>query len=199
MKYCVFFVLLTILIPLKSYSQSYVIMGIRDNSYAQIDYSYRSKYYIKAEQSLFIAKAKNQTLCLYLGYLGKYRNINYNCSIYKGIHYNNYFGTMGGFIDIKTKFWDILDFYLGLRPHYDSAYKYKTCYKIGLGLNFHKEITFVTIYQNYPEYRLCEDRINTGLKFKVNNLVVFPNISIPIHNKKEDIRLLLSFGYKLLI
>lgn len=178
-------------------SQS-ILLGVRDNQFARIGYSHNNLS-ITFEHSVFITKFKNQVLNGYLKYQGTIGQINYYGTLYSGFHYSNLYHSYGGICELKyfiTPWWQIKG---GIRPHYDSNYGYKTAYLGNLSFKLHHDIYLIATYSNYPEYRLCEKRVKGGLLLHVQNLEVKPEISIPINNKMENIRFLLSFNYELKI
>lgn len=178
-------------------SQS-ILLGVRDNQFARIGYTYRNWSGI-LENSIFITKFKNQVLNGYLNYRGEIGKINYYGTLYSGFHYNNFYHSYGGICELKYSIIPWCFIRGGIRPHYDSNYGYKTAYTGNLGVKLHHDIYLLATYTNYPEYRLCNERIKGGLLLQVQNLEVQPEISIPINNKIENIRFLLSFNYKLRI
>lgn len=178
---------------LSIYSQS-ILLGVRDNQFAQIGYTQRG-WSLMLEQTFFVSKFSNQSLNGYLQYQGKASRLAYSCNIYMGMHYNNLYKSCGCLCELGFPLLPWLDINGGIRPHYDTSYGYETAFMGGIKLKLHKDVGAVLKYTNYPEYRLCEDRINAGLIFGVHNLQAKPEISIPMDGNKEYIRFLVSIKY----
>lgn len=173
-----------------------IILGIRDNQYARLGYTHKHWSGV-IEQSVFASKFKNQVLNGYLGYNAIYKQLKYNGTIYGGVHYNKLYHSYGLKCEGNYQLTSWCHVKVGLCEHFDSSYGYETTYLGSIGFKLYKEIYLITSYTNYPEYRLCEERIKSGLILKINDLFVKPEISIPIRSKLENVRLLLSFNYKL--
>ena len=190
------FILLYFFFTVKTSAQS-LYLGSRDNYYIHIGYIDKSHWYIFAEQSIFSSKIKNQTITGYLGYSNLYKKIAYNMNIYSGMKYNSDYSIVGSEVSLKYQFPSIISIYTALRGHYDSTIGYNTCYLLGVNLKILEDLSFTTQYTNIPEYRMIDERIKVGMIFKKNNLWIKPEISIPIKDKKENLRYLLSFGYQI--
>lgn len=195
-----FFLITTFLITtcnIQAFGQRALLLGVRDNEYARIGYQDKKNWYILAEHSVFVTKLKNQVINGYVGYKGTLKELQYNGCVYGGVHYRGLYKMMGGMIEMKYPILSWCNVYGGIRPHYDTSYGYDTAFKAGLSFALHKAISLRGEFTSYPEYRLCEKRIKAGFDFKVMNLKVSPELSIPIENNIETIRLLMSFKYEL--
>lgn len=195
LKVVCFFLLLQGMVLVSAQS---ILVGVRDNQYTRIGYAYKHWSGI-LEHSVFTSKFKNQVLNGYVEYQGNTGRLEYRGTVYGGFQYNKLYHSYGGMCEgiYPLASWCYVEG--GIRPHYDSSYGYETAYWGGVGFKLHREIYLTASYTNYPEYRLCEERIKGGLLIKVRNLEVKPELSIPIHSKMENLRFLLSFGYNLKI
>lgn len=178
-------------------AQKAVLFGVRDNEYARIGYQDKWNWYVMVEHSVFVTKLKNQVINGYAGYKGNVQKLKYNGCLYGGIHYGGMYKMMGGMAEVKYPLLSWCNMFGGIRPHYDTSYGYDTAFRAGLSFAFHKAISLRGEFTSYPEYRLCEKRIKAGLDFKVMELIVSPEISIPIEGNIETIRLLMNFRYEL--
>lgn len=195
-----FFLITTFFITtcsIQAFGQRAILLGVRDNEYARIGYKDKKNWYILAEHSVFVTKLKNQVINGYAGYKGALKELQYNGCVYGGVHYRRLYKMMGGMIEVQYPILPWCNIFGGVRPHYDSSYGYDTAFKAGLSFVLHKAISFRGEFTSYPEYRLCEKRIKVGLDFKVMNLNVSPEVSIPVESNMETTRLLMSFKYEL--
>lgn len=193
LKVVCFFLLLQGVIWVSAQS---ILVGVRDNQYARIGYTCKHWSGI-LEHSVFTSKFKNQVLNGYVGYQSQTGQLEYRGTLYGGFQYNKLYHSYGGMCEGKYLLTSWCYVEGGIRPHYDSSYGYETAYLGEVGFKLHQEIYLTTSYTNYPEYRLCEERIKGGLLIKVRNLEVKPELSIPVHSKMENLRFLLSFDYEL--
>lgn len=187
---------LIIIISTSIYSQT-IFMGVRDNQFVQLGYIDKQNWFVIAENSVFVTKMKNQSFNGYLGYKNAIFNINYMGCIYGGLHYNKLYNSYGGIVELDYDTFSWLRIKGGIRPHYDSDYGYRTAFLGALSFRVHEDISLQVEYSNYPEYRLCESRLKAGALFEVKRLSIKPEISVPTEGNMENIRLLMSFGYKL--
>lgn len=174
-----------------------LLLGVRDNVFAKIGYVHKNNWFIIAEQSLFISDIKNQVINGYTGYKSTWRNLSYKGCIYGATAYNKNYTAYGIIAEANCNTGKYFNFIAGIRPHYDSTYGYVTGYKGEACFKFHENITLKSEITNYPEYRFCIHRFKAGLIFKVFNLSVTPEISIPLKDYYENIRMLISFNYLL--
>ena len=185
--------ILTAIFPVRSQS---ILLGVRDNQFAQIGYAQRG-WSLMIEQSVFVSKFSNQSVNGYLQYQDKVSRWTYSCSAYAGMHYGNMYKSCGCICELGFPLLSWLDINGGVRPHYDTDYGYETAFMGGIRLKLHQDIRATLEYTNYPEYRLCEDRVNAGFVFTVHNLQAKPEISIPVNGNREYIRFLVSLKYEL--
>ncbi|MBR5413425.1 MAG: hypothetical protein IK114_10370 [Fibrobacter sp.] len=82
------------------------------------------------------------------------------------------------------------------RPFYDSDYLVKHGYLLKLYSQPFKDVGFFVGVKNMPDYRNVERRFFGGALFDVGRLVVYPEISTPVHGSFEWTRVNLNFVYR---
>lgn len=173
-----------------------VFLGLRDNQYVSVGYTYRQFWSVKLEHSVFSQEFSTQYVRFMLGYR--------HCGERIGIEVIPYYGTLynGDFYNVGVEFsgqWRMLRNWgieCTANPHYDSGYDYKTCFMVGTNLHLYKAISAVLQYSTIPEYRMKEERVKFGFEFKVNELCVIPLLSIPIDSSGKNMRVLCNLRYQ---
>ena len=88
-----------------------------------------------------------------------------------------------------------------INPHYDSGYKYKTCWRAGASFRVYKELRLVAEYTTIPEYRESEKRVRFGFRYGTERMWVMPLISAGIERyenwKTAGLRVCVSMGVTL--
>lgn len=170
-------------------------VGLRDNQYVHIGYTWKEQWNVTLEHSVFSQKFSTQYVRFLLSYKQQWSNWNIKAIPYYGTSYNGDFYNLGMAVDVH---WHLLDGW-GLtgvvNPHYDSALDYLTCFTAGTDIHLYKGITFLMQYSTVPEYRMKEERCKLGLRFAYGNLSVTPMLSVPTDGEGKHIRLLCSFDF----
>lgn len=195
MKVFLFIVFSVFVKGLNTFGQRALLLGVRDNEYARVGYQDRRNWYIIAEHSVFVTKLKNQTINGYAGYKGEVGKFEYNGCMYGGMNYAGLYRMAGIITEVKYPILTWCNVFGGIRPHYDTSYGYNTAFRAGLSFAIHKAISLRGELTSYPEYRLCEKRIKVGLDFRILELSVSPELSVPLEGNIENIRLMLGFRY----
>lgn len=173
-----------------------VVLGLRDNQYVSVGYTYRQSWSVKLEHSVFSQEFSTQYIRFMLGYK--------HCRNRIAIEATPYYGTLyhGDFYNVGVMFsghWQMLRKWgieCTVNPHYDSGYDYKLCFSMGTNLHLYKAISVVFQYSTIPEYRMKEERVKFGFEFKVNELCVVPLLSIPMDSSGKNMRILCNLKYQ---
>ena len=178
-------------------SEAQLSIGFRDNRYIYGEYEIKDRFSVKLEHSVYSEKIECQYLRGYFGYGGSIgTQFDYELAPYFGTVYNGKYYSGGVMVGVNYCMLKWLKISAMLNPHYDSGYKYTTCYMSGLSINVWKELFLVGKISNIPEYRLAEDRLYLGLSVDMGRLSVSPMLSIPIDEKTiKSARVLTSFQY----
>lgn len=190
-------ILLLALTTLFGYSASAQwAVGMRDTRYINVNYTFAKNWNVKFEQSIYAEKIGFQYFRLYASYNRSFGRVSVKGEPYYGMTYNNNYRNLGLNIDGKVEALKWLAVRAGFTPHYDSGLGYKSLYAASLEFNCTKQIAVLATATNRPEYRMPENRIRGGFRFKVKNLFVQPEISIPVNGDEgRNIRFLASMGY----
>lgn len=171
-------------------------IGLRDTRYVYAEYAFLKNWSAKFEQSVYSEKLDMQYFRLYFGYNKNLGRFNVSATPFYGMVYGGSYYNMGLKIagDVNALKW--LDVNASVAPFYDSGLKYSTLYSAGLSFNVTKEISVLGSFTNYPEYRMPEKRIRAGFRFRVKNLSVQPELSIPTSSTEgKNLRVLASMSY----
>lgn len=172
-------------------------IGLRDNNYVNVAYELNKKWDFKLEHSVFSEKIAFQYARTNIGYKHQVKEFMLSGVIYGGTIYNGNFYNAG--VNFRTEYQPFNRFKVNaaINPHYDSGYKYTTCYDGGVWFNAYKELSLVGSVSNIPEYRDAETRMYLGLSFEVGPLWVSPRLSIPIDDASiKSRRVLVSMKYE---
>lgn len=189
----IFFALLFVVVSI--YGHWYV--GLRDNRFALLGYEAKSGWSVGVEHSFFSEKIGFQ----YFKWLAGYDYyVNSQFVIFGGVYIGTTYSTNFYNTGANIKFFYSPIKWLGvealINPHYDSDYKYETCWSFYTNWQVFNEVSLLVEYTNVPEYRISEQRIRSGLEFRVNNLSVIPMISIPTEGPIKTMRVLIGMKYK---
>ena len=187
-----FIVFLSMMVSTISWAQFSV--GTRDNQYFYGEYQYKG-WNVKLEESVYAEKIGFQYLRLYAGYLLDEAQWSISANPYFGTSYNGNYYSTGCILEGKYHLNEKYHFKATLNPHYDSGYKYKTCYRIGAGMDISNHIGIKAEYQDIPIYRMKEKRVKGGFVFKTGNISVSPQLSIPAEGVVNNIRCIVDFRY----
>lgn len=191
-----FFAFLFFIFCMYNLLSAQIDIGLRDSKYANISYSFKNRYSIKLEHSIYSGKISTQYVrgilssCIPLT-----KTIDVQGGVYYGMPYNGTYYNLGARIDAYIGITNRVRMLASINPHYDSYFYYKTSYKIGALCIINPEIDFVLCYSTIPEYRQVEKRFNAGLKFHVRNLRIYPYLSFPLEKPIKSVRVLVSFDY----
>lgn len=189
-------VLVSLLLLSTVYVSAQVSIGLRDNQYVTVGYTYKQSWNVKLEHSIFSQKFSTQYVRFMLGYKHRWNRVSVNAQPYYGTIYRGDFHNAGIMLNGR---WQVLKRWnveCTLNPHYDSEYDYTTCVLFGTGLHLYKALSAVLQYSTIPEYRMKEKRIKAGLHFAVDKLRVFPMLSIPVDGSGKHVRVLCGFEYE---
>lgn len=176
---------------------SQVDIGIKNNQYFTITYHFTDAFSLRAEHSIYSEKLKYQYLRLYFNYKIKYKNLTTSFSPYLGTTYGGHYLTLGGTLNSKWDMLDRLSIEGTINPHYDNSLGMFYCYKVGLESKLSNILSPTIYYDNIPVYRISEEYLKLGIKFIAANLLIHPELAIPIlSNNTKCLRLLISFNCK---
>lgn len=173
-----------------------VSVGLRDNQYVSVGYTYRQSWRIKLEHSIFSQKLDTQYIRFMLGYNNQWNNIALEALPYYGTVYRGDFYNVGLMLNGRWQMLKQWGVECSLNPHYDSGYEYETCFMIGTNLHVYKAMSVVLQYSTIAEYRMKEEQVKAGLRFVVDKLYVSPMLSIPTDSSGKHVRLLCGFEYE---
>lgn len=176
-----------------SYAQ--VSLGVRDNRYVNVGYEFGNHWNVKFEQSVYSETLSCQYFRVYAGYGRQIRAFTLKVLPYFGMTYNNGYRNAGFSMQVQVSPLKWLGMEGDISPHYDSDLGYKTCYVGKLSYIVHPQIAISAGITNKPEYREPERRVRAGIKFTVNNLWAYPELSLPAQSHSKAIRMLVSLGY----
>ena len=175
-------------------SWAQLAIGSRDNQYIYGEYLYKG-WQVKLEESFYAEKIGFQYLRLYAGYQLDTPQLSLSAIPYFGNSYNGNYCSSGCFLNGKYYLDDKYHFCVTINPHYDSGYKYTTCYRIGAGMDLTSQIGIKAEFQDMPIYRMKEKRVKCGFIFKTGNLSASPQLSIPAEGVVNNIRCIVDFKY----
>lgn len=190
-------ILLAFVLCLATESFGQVYIGLRDNQYVNLGYVLKEKWNFKLEHSVFNDSFENQYIRGYIEYNDSIDAVEYSVMPFYGMTYNNSFYNTGIYIGAKYRPLSWLGVKVGVAPFYDSFFKYKTNYLMGLDFNVWPNLYILGGVSNFPEYRESQHKAYLGLSIQYKNLKVSPRITIPIESTstKRNIRVLMSFSF----
>lgn len=172
--------------------------GMRNTRYIFGSYSMSNGLRFEINHSLFSEKLGYQAVGARIGYTRSSGIFSYGAHADASTAWNGSYRIVGATIHGMIAPGKIFFAEAALNPHYDSGYGYNTCFKIGVGANITRQISIMAAYTTIPEYRKSDKRLRGGFGFKVKNLYVQPNLSVPVQgeSKLKNIRVLFDFSYK---
>lgn len=170
-------------------------LGVRDNKFLGVGYTYHKTWSVKLEESIFSEDLPYQYVRGYLGCGHRWKYVGICLSPYLGTQWNGNFQDYG--IQCKVEYMCNKSFALYgiLDPHKDTSLGYSTCYEIGGIYNVNSDISFCLSYHNIPEYRMVSKRIRVGIIFSEKHLKVIPLLSVPTDENIKNIRFLMNFEW----
>ena len=173
-----------------------VQIGWRDTYYAQIAYQYKDTWSVKLEHSVYSEHIEYQKVRLYLGYEKDWDRVNLKIEPYFSTLWNAAYLDFGALVKSDVRVLNRWNLDATINPHYDTQAKYNTCFSAGTSVLLAEQISLIAHYSNIPEFRTPESRLRVGLSFKVQNLSLVPELSIPLEGQKKTVRVLFSFKYQ---
>lgn len=174
-----------------------VNLGLRDTRYAQLGYTYKDRWSATLEHSIYSEHFDNQKVRLYLGYHNTWNWFTLNVQPYASTLWNGNYQDVGTLLNVDLRVLHRWHVDATINPHYDTQIGYSTCYSAGTKVTVTEQVAIVAHFTNIPEYRESEKRIRAGLEFKVLNLIVTPELSVPVEGQQKTIRALCGFNYKI--
>ena len=178
---------------------SQIYVGLRDTKYAYAGYQWDSNWHVQLNHSVFIEHLKHQYVSGQGGYEWQGSGFELQGDVYFGTTYCGSFYDFG--INVGGLYGPVkwLSLRAKLNARYDSGFKYKTCYLLGVDFNVTNQFSLLAQYTTIPEYRMSERRVKAGLRFKVKNLQVCPMLSIPVEGDASTVRVLIGFRYDFML
>lgn len=201
----IFFLLIALISVKFVYAQS-LCVGLRDNSYMQVNYIDRYKWLAGYEQSLLNVKIKEQCGRIFTGYVFEKMKWVVTGIVYWGIEYSgnwqargvlfqNYYnqGRWGGGVTLNYNH----DTYLGEQFNYNLETNFTFWRKVEFPSV--QKLDLCVLLGNIPEYRENVKRLQLGVRFTTGNLSVCPTVCIPGIDKGmgDYIRVLCNFKWRL--
>lgn len=186
-------IIILAVMPMLSFAQ--LDLSLRDTRFASIGYTLKDYWLFRIESSVFSADESYQNGRLYVGYTHEIKGFTGTILSYTGMAWNADYKLAGININAKYNILGLTIVEATYNPHWDSMYGFNHCYMAGVEIPVTKEVSVVARYQNTPEYRIVAKRVRVGLKFKVNNLMVKPEISFSPNKELEPIRMMVDFDY----
>lgn len=180
-------------LPMLSFAQ--LDLSLRDTRFASIGYTLKDHWLFRLESSVFSADESYQNGRMYVGYTNEIKGIIGTILPYAGMAWNTDYKLVGANINAKYNILGHAIIEVTYNPHWDSIYGFNHCYMTGVETPITKEVSFVARFQNIPEYRVVAKRVRVGMKFKVNNLMIKPEISFAPKKELEPIRMMVDFSY----
>lgn len=193
MKRKIFTISMLAMMSVASDAQGYI--GFRDVRYVYGGYQFKFGMYMDVEHSIFSEHIGYQKGRLNVGYKHEWKYIDLNAKIYGSSLWNGNYQDAGLLILGIAKPFKIWTVDATVNSHYDTGYGYHTCFSLGTGIKVNKNITMLAHYSTLPEYRESERRVRVGVNFKVRNLEVQPEVSVPVEGKAKTIRVLFGMKY----
>lgn len=185
--------LLLVLLPVSLEAQ--IKLGVRDNKFVGVSYTYNHTWGAKLEESIFSENLPYQYVRGYLSYGHQWRSAGIDLSPYWGTQWNGNFQDYGILCKVEFMCSPLFVIHGILNPHKDTSWGYTTCYEIGGTFNATSNIGLCLSFRNIPEYRITNERIRAGVVFSEKRLKVTPLLSIPTNENLKNIRLLMNFEW----
>lgn len=171
-----------------------ISVGVENNEYAWVGYSYRGHWVARVSNSFFFDEASSQYVRLSGGYWHSVGGFDLAGMVQYGQNYGNDYHTIGALLSAGFG-WRFLNPQVAIMPYYDSVLDYHTCYSAGLGFRVTKEVEIGGYATNIPEFRTVEDKVKLYAKFRVGRLEVKPEFCFPFEKGKIRSRFLFGFSY----
>lgn len=186
---------LLLLVSLSCFAQFGV--GMRDTRYVNVNYTFKNRFGVELEHSVFSEKFKYQHVRLSLSCTMPVNRFEFQVKPYFGTLYCGDYYDVGAFLNASCRVVKSLLLCGTLNPHYDSGFEYKTCFMLGAECNVYKDLSLMAQYTTIPENRQSEKRVRAGLKFDIGRLWVEPLVSIPVEGRShKSVRVAVSMGYQ---
>lgn len=177
------------------YMEAQIRLGVHDNKFVWVDYTYNNTWNAKLEESFFSENLPYQYIRGYLGYSYKWKSAEVDFSPYWGTQWNGNFQDYGISCKVEYICGNLLSIHGILNPHNDTSLGYTTCYEVGGTFNAIFNIGLYISYRNIPEYRIASKRIRAGIVFSEKHLKVTPLLSIPTNENIKNTRFLMNFEW----
>lgn len=177
-----------------------ISVGSRSNRFIYVTFMYKDHYNVRLEQSLFSEKFGLQYIRGYVGYNTSVGVLGFKGTAYFGSTFNRFYYSTGASAEVRIRPHRLLIIDGKFNPHYDSGFRYATCYYGGAGVCITKQIDILVGYTNIPEYRMPEKRLNMGFDIHVKNLTVRPRLSLNLSSNSgpKSLRPFIDFEYTFL-
>lgn len=179
-------------------------IAMRDSRFLQFQHVFFKHMPLMLEHSIYSEKISLQHFRLYAGYKHQFVNnhLRLQCLAYWGSTHNGMYQDYGAFVAASYHFDsdDNYSLHATLNPHYDTGLNYKTCCSFETYVGVFKVAALYLAFSNIPEFRQPEDRIRAGVRLRIQSLAhgtlsVCPQMSIPLQQRYEKIRLHVNFAY----
>lgn len=190
----------TINIFIFAQSNNSLVVGIKNNQFPLINYSFKDTWNIGLMSSFFIREASSQYVKAFGGYNLFLQKIKTNFTLlpYVGVNYGGAFFDTGLGIRLNKFWFNDIETTIQTTPYYDSSYGFHCSYSAILGYKLNNNIQLTMKITDYPEFRIVENRMTFAVFINMLSLVVKPELSVPINSDIRTSRLQLSFLYNLL-
>ena len=189
----IFIICILAMMTIVTNAQGYI--GFRDNRYVYGGYQFKFGMYVDVEHSVYSDHFGYQKGRLYVGYEQEWKYADLNAKIYGSSLWNGNYQDAGLLLQVLAKPFKNWTVDATLNPHYDTGIGDYINYSVGTGIMVNKDITLLAHYTIIPEYRDSEKRVRVGIIFKVGNLEVKPELSVPVEGKARNMRVLFSMRY----
>ena len=190
-------VILLLLGTVFSYATIQPFIGMRNSYYGFVGASIDNKWGGMIEHSIYPQHPEKQYFrgWIFSNYqLMDFMDIRY--SAFSGMTYNESFYDFGVRADARLYLiGEHLQLFGIFQPFYDSFWGEEMGYLCSVQSMFAKEVGAFISFKNLPDYRRAEKRYSAGLLFRVKNLFVSPEISIPTGRDFRSERTTLYFIY----
>lgn len=159
-------------------------------------YNLNPTWSVSAQNTLFIREFESHYVRLNVNYYQfiEELKVKTNISPYYGVNYYGLYYDSGIKLGVE-KYLKSNFINAQLIPYYDSSIGWNLGYLFKYKQYLYKDISANIQYSNYPEFRIPEKRITLGLSLGSANIIVSPQLSIPINGDLRTSRILFSFSY----
>lgn len=170
-------------------------ISLRDSKYVGVSYTYKEKYGVGLEHSVFSQEIETQYVRGYLNYTRSWTRFDLDAKLYYGTPYNHDYYNCGMMLSGRYKPFQSFEIMASANPHYDSYFDCEMCFEAGALVKLSTDIGLYSLYSTIPEFRQKENRVKVGLHLNVMNLSVSPHLSIPTEGPVKSVRLLVNCSY----